>query len=236
MAGLTPARAPYDGSADRILGPVPAVRRRLPSAPAALPAALLAILLAVLLAACDSDGSTAPAPEPSPSSTPLPDFATEGIAVARDEFCSRVAPAAVETALGADAASADSYGNGDRARLGNGPADVAHEFGCTWRAADGTTVRGWVFVPPVTPARAGRLRADAAAGPRCAVVPRAARFGSRSVAVRCRTADGVETSYHGLFGDAWLSCSLEAPGRGDPADLLDRTGRWCVSVAQAAAA
>jgi hypothetical protein len=49
--------------------------------------------------------------------------------------------------------------------------------------------------------------------------------------VRC----GDEVTFHGLFGDAWLSCSLSAVGA-DQDGLVDRTGRWCVAVAQAASA
>ena len=46
--------------------------------------------------------------------------------------------------------------------------------------------------------------------------------------------DGVTITYQGLFGDAWLSCSVTTPAR-NPQNLLARTGTWCVSVAQAAA-
>ena len=39
------------------------------------------------------------------------------------------------------------------------------------------------------------------------------------------------TAYHGLFGDAWLSCSLSARAAVD--DLAERTDRWCATVVQA---
>jgi len=47
---------------------------------------------------------------------------------------------------------------------------------------------------------------------------------------------------HGLFGDAWLSCSLTQPSRGPggPAraggSLVHRAEQWCVNVALAASA
>ena len=69
-------------------------------------------------------------------------------------------------------------------------------------AQTGTAAKVWAHVPHGSPAR---------------------------VWVRCE--DGT-TAFHGLFGDAWLSCSLRIRPAGD-ADL-DRVGRWCATVAQAA--
>ncbi|MEP9364037.1 hypothetical protein ABLE68_13795 [Nocardioides sp. CN2-186] len=185
-------------------------------------AALVLALLGVGLAGCDSDDE-APADPPSASSTPLADFDTTGLSVARADFCARVAPAAVDEALGGEPTSSDSYGNGDRVRIGGARADVVHEFGCTWTAADGTVARAWVFAPPVTAERAQALRGAAAHADGCAPVRGAPDYGSPSIAVRC----GDETAFHGLFGDAWLSCSLDA-------NDVERVGRWCVAVAGAA--
>ena len=56
----------------------------------------------------------------------------------------------------------------------------------------------------------------------------------RSAAVRCADDGAVVASYRGLFGDAWLSCSVEPAGPDD--GLVERTGRWCVTVLQAASA
>jgi hypothetical protein len=162
--------------------------------------------------------------------TPLSEFATDSLTVARADFCSQVAPGAVEDALGGEADSAEKWANGDRVELADGVKDVAHEFGCRWSAADGTTAQGWVFAPPVTPGQAEGLRRAAAKANGCRVVPDAPPFGARSVAVRC---DDGTTSFHGLFGDAWLSCSLTGTRE---MDAVDRTGRWCVTVAQAATA
>jgi hypothetical protein len=208
---------------------------------AALAAATAAVTLAALLTGCDGD-DPAPEPAPDPTSTPLADFATDTVAIARDDFCSRVAPAAVEEALGAPPVASDDYANGERADLAPGVRDVAHEYGCSWSADDGTTARAWVFAPPVPPRQAGRLREAAAQAQGCDPVPDAPRYGSPSVAVTCTSGAGVTIAFHGLFGDAWLSCSLTArsgrvngeTGRDDA--LLDRAGRWCVTVAQAASA
>lgn len=195
-------------------------------------ASAVAVLLAAagLLAGC-SDGSDEPSATPTTAtSTPLSEFETRGVSVARSDFCARVAPAAVEAALAAEPDSADTWANGERVEITAGVTDIAHEFGCVWTAADGTTARAWVFTPPVTPQEAEELQRAASRAPGCAPLAGAPAFGSRSVAVRCQ--DGT-TAYHGLFGDAWLSCSLESPAAGDSA-LLERAGSWCVTVAQAA--
>jgi hypothetical protein len=191
--------------------------------------AMASLLAAAGLTACDSEEEPEK-PAPSAASTPLADFATDTVTIARGEFCSRVAPAAVEEALGAAPEDAVSWANGDRASIAPGVRDVAHEYGCTWKAADGTVARAWVFAPPVTAAQANALR-RATTGKGCRPLPHAPAYGAPSVAVRC----GAETAFHGLFGDAWLSCSLESR-TGEPDALLDRTGQWCVTVAQAASA
>ena len=55
--------------------------------------------------------------------------------------------------------------------------------------------------------------------------------------VVCRSEAGGRASYQGLFGDAWLTCELSlSPDAMDASTvgLLDRTGAWCVGVAQGA--
>lgn len=186
-------------------------------------------LAALALATAGCSGGSEPAAEPSSvTPTPLTEFATDSLTVARADFCSQVAPTAVEDALGGKADSADAWANGDRARLADGVTDVAHEFGCRWTGG-GTTAQAWVFAPPVTPGQAERLRHAAAQAHGCTAVKDAPPFGTRSVAVRC---DDGTTAFHGLFGDAWLSCSLTSSAP----DALEATGRWCVTVAQAASA
>jgi hypothetical protein len=196
-----------------------------------------AVMLAALLVVgtgCE-DEQPEPAP-PTASSTPLDEVATDTIAVAREEFCARVAPAAVEDVLGAAPADADAWANGERAELAPGLTDVAHEYGCRWDA-DGTTARAWVFAPPVTPREATALRRAAVEARGCEPVRDAPHFGSPGVAVRCSGGSGEATAFHGLFGDAWLSCSVETTraGSGPPDETLDRAARWCATVLQAAA-
>ena len=111
--------------------------------------------------------------------------------------------------------------------------DVSHEFGCTWTAGrrDHRARLGLRAADHPGPGhRPGALRARPGVrqGP-------AARFGRPSLASRCRTSEGVERGYRGLFGDAWLSCTLLGPGRKEPADLSARADHWCAAVATAAA-
>ena len=201
-------------------------------------AAVVATLSLIGISSCQDGGKPA-AQTPSPASTPLSSFDTENLRVLRDAFCSEIGPGAVSEALGGDAESSASYNNGEKARISSRVRDVAHEFDCRWVAADGTTAQAWVFAPPVPPER-GRLLARTAAreaGPGCTTLATAPDFGSPSAAVQCEEGGRLETSFHGLFGDAWLSCSLAGPAAGtDQAALLERAGRWCVTVVEAAAA
>jgi hypothetical protein len=112
--------------------------------------------------------------------------------------------------------------------------DVAHEFGCLWRA-QGVVSRAWVFAPPVTP-RAARDLVDAArATTGCEPIVDAPDFGRPSYGSICTAGARQEATFRGLFGDAWVSCELSASGIARE-QLVDRTGRWCVAVAQAARA
>jgi hypothetical protein len=206
----------------------------------AVPAALLAALALVsgTLAGCEGDEAPSPAASstaPSDPSTPLASFPTTDLTVARQAFCPRVDREALVDALGADPASASAYRNGDRTAVTGKVSDVAHEYACTWRAADGTTARAWVFAPPVTARQASALRTDSV-GSGCRPVAGAPAFGRRSVTARCVSRGRTSVALHGLFGDAWLSCSLELPRAADRAGLVDRAGRWCVTVATAASA
>jgi hypothetical protein len=211
---------------------VPTRRRaaRLPGLRSTL--TVVGILTALAVAGCTGDDGETPSPAPAPaapSTTPLEGLDTTAMTVARGDFCSRVAPAAVEDALAGASPRARTWGNGDRVLLAPGVKDVAHEYGCAWHHA-GATAEAWVFAPPVTPAQAGRFAAALAATKGCSTVPGAPRFGRRTTALSC--ARGTEVSLHGLFGDAWLSCSLSAR---NPEGLVARTTAWCATVAQAAA-
>jgi hypothetical protein len=92
-----------------------------------------------------------------------------------------------------------------------------------------------VFAPPITVVQARNLAAAARTAPGCGVLPGAPAFGRPSTGAVCRADGTLEASYRGLFGDAWLACSLAVPAAGaDPKELADRAGRWCVTVAEAA--
>lgn len=164
---------------------------------------------------------------------------TTALVVRRAAFCDAVPESDVAAAVGTGEVEATAYGNGEMAPVA-GAEDVVHEFGCTWTAADGRAAAAWVFAPPVTPERATELVDAAAAGCEQLSAP---AYGSPGVALLCPGDDPAlaTVSFRGLFGDAWLTCTLtaEAADAADPAAgrsaLVDRTGRWCASVALAAA-
>jgi len=165
---------------------------------------------------------------------PLAEFDSTKAVVQRAPFCDLVPEAAVREALGEEA-TVTAYDNGEQSDAVPG-GDVAHEYGCRYSpaAADGVgQARGWVFAPPVTVEAAQRI-ADTAATGGCTPLPDVPAYGEPSVAVTC-PGEGVQTvSFRGLFGDAWLSCSLTRPTTVPVDELVDRAGRWCVAVAQAA--
>ncbi|MCW2766179.1 MAG: hypothetical protein JWO11_2138 [Nocardioides sp.] len=172
---------------------------------------------------------------PARPGTPLSAYDTASVVVQRSAFCSGLGPDAVAAALGGAPASSSSYGNGQRAGLTPKLKDVAHEFSCSWHGADGAVARAWVFAPPVTPARARDLAAEALAARGCEPVRDAPAYGSPSAAAVCGSRRQLQASYRGLFGDAWLACSIAVPAPGPGrSELVDRTGRWCVEVARAA--
>jgi hypothetical protein len=70
--------------------------------------------------------------------------------------------------------------------------------------------------------------------PGCEPVPDAPDFGTPSAALVCDVGPRLEVSYRGLFGDAWLTCTLTADSDVPRAELVDRAGRWCVAVVGAA--
>lgn len=180
----------------------------------------------------DDDGGSA-RPEPPATSPPPPSLAevdTASLVVARAGFCEAVPPEAVTDALGGEATRADAYGNGERAALADGVQDVAHEFGCVWSSAAGSA-RAWVFAPPVSATDAVALRRAATREDGCRAIGGAAAFGEPGVALVCRADGGPVASYRGLFGDAWLACSVRGADR---ADAEARADRWCAAVAVAA--
>lgn len=170
--------------------------------------------------------------EPAPyRGTALADYDTSVVAIARAPFCERIDPEALAAALdGGEVTAERDWTDGDTLdRVG-----VVHEFGCRRRAEDGAEVRAWVLAPPVTGERAGRLARAARQERNCRRRADAPSYGDPSVALLCTGASRNFASYRGLFGDAWLSCTLALPGDVARRELLDRAGRWCVAVAEAA--
>lgn len=192
--------------------------------------ATAAVVVAVVLTRSSDEPSDDP---PAYESTPLASFDTAGVAVTRDSFCAEVPDEAVAEALGGAPASASSYDNGDRARLGKDLRDVAHEFGCGWAAPD-ATARAWVFAPPVTPRSARALARAARTEAGCEPIADAPDFGKPSTGVVCADGRRPMASYRGLFGDAWLTCTLTVAAEVARTELTDRAGRWCVAVVEAA--
>ena len=196
--------------------------------------AVTAIAVGVGVVVSDPAHDRGPAaPAPPPPGAELADVDTTTLTIPRTDFCAEVAPIAVERALGAEPSAADAYGNGDSAALTPRVTDIAHEYHCRWTAGK-ATARAWVFTPPVTPKQAARLARQAGAAAECREIPGAPAFGAPSTALACDSPSGREVSFRGLFGDAWLVCSLAGEGPVD--DLTDRAGRWCAAVAQGASA
>ncbi len=199
-----------------------------------LTAAATLLLVLAGSAGCSGDEDPAaelPAAKVRTTPTPLTAFDTGTVIVARADFCSLVPESAVNQALGAEFTSTTDYVNGERAEIAPGVRDVAHEFSCTWVSDDGTTARAWVFAPRVTTRSARAMVARLSVQEDC-TTPDAPDFGAPSVATVCATQSGTEAAYHGLFVDAWLSCSLTQQSGSDD-ELLDRAGLWCVQVAKA---
>lgn len=204
---------------------------------------LLAAAVAVTAAAVGAGswlvGGDAPATVS--EATALPSVAglgTTALPVRRAPFCEAVTDRSVADALavsdGRRLPEVRSYGDGDRARIIPGVRDVAHEYSCSWRAG-GVTARAWVFAPPVTAARARALRREANSAAGCSRPAAAAAYGTWSTELTCVSDGEREASYRGLFGDAWLSCSLTVRRAVPPRQLADRADHWCAAVALAAA-
>ena len=174
--------------------------------------------------------TTTPAPT---SSEPLASLDLSGLPIERKAFCDRLDEGDVEDGLGAPVSSTGHYDSGDKVPLATGLTDVSHEFNCTFVAADGTQARAWVFAEPVTAAVGKSIVREASAEKGCTVVDRAPTYGTPSVTTLCRTGNPASraVTLRGLFGDAWLSCRLSAPGTVPAADVTRRGEQWCVRVA-----
>ncbi|MEZ5093701.1 hypothetical protein [Nocardioides sp.] len=198
---------------------------------------LAAALTGGALSAC-SGSDDAPEPRPTPDrGTPLAEVDTVHLAIARAPFCEAVDGAAVTRALDGDARSESAYAPGDRVKLGPHLKDVAHEYGCVFKGAAKAEARAWVFAPPVTRPQARTMIAGAV--PKgCRALADAPALGKPSTASWCvdrgtKTAAAPATvTFSGLFGDAWLTCSVRAKKVAED-DLVDRAGRWCTAVVAA---
>jgi hypothetical protein len=206
---------PDDGRSGRLAG--------------ALRAAVAAIVLGLVLAGCTEAGT--PTPKVA-APTPLASYDGTTTAVQRISFCTRIPPSAVTAAIGKLAAT-HHYTNGEQSPEAQ---DVAHEYGCVFTGSADVTARAWVFAPPVTPADAASLVATARKSHGCRTLD-AHSFGSPALGTLCRTRAATTVTYRGLFGDAWLSCSVAARPSAKLTDkvLTDRAGLWCVQVATTAA-
>ena len=193
------------------------------------PPLVCALVCLVALAGCSSDDDPGGTTSPPRDATPLSAYDTSGLVVPRADICGLLSTAAAEQALGTAIATTADHVNGDRAPVGDGE-DVMHEFGCSWSAADGTTVSAWVFAPPVTVTEARDLarRLPRVRGCRAVGGP---KLGADSLITACHRDGKTELAFHGLFGDAWLSCAVT--GRGMPKELRARASVWCVDVLEA---
>jgi len=177
-------------------------------------------------------GTTQPTPSVSPSA-PLPSVDLSHLPIDRQPFCDKLASDDVERALGSPVASTYHYDNGDRRKITPSLTDVAHEYNCTYVAADGTQARAWVFAQPVPPGSAAGLARDAVREPHCGRLTGAPTFGTPAVATVChqQRPNAVAVTLSGLFGQAWLSCQLTTHGRGGAGATATRADQWCVEVA-----
>lgn len=211
--------------------------------PAAAPAAVvLAVSIGLaLLSGCSGSADSSTTPTGAPGSaldagTPLEEVDTRTLVIARAPFCDRVEPAAVERALGAEPAEVSAYRSGQRVRITDDVADVVHEFGCRWTAG-GSAAEAWVFAPPVTRQRAAGLAKAVGSRPACADAA-APAFGEPWGWCLSNERGTARVAYGGLFGDAWVGCTLTRVS--DPVhvgveDVSDLGQKWCAAVVSGAA-
>ncbi|MDZ5623360.1 hypothetical protein SFC88_21175 [Nocardioides sp. HM23] len=198
-----------------------------------LAAVVTALPVAAGVVLLDEDPPATSSEAPPYRSTALADYDTSAVALSRAPFCDRLPEEALTEALDGRPGPTTAYANGESAEMAPGLEDVAHEYGCRIEGRRGTEARAWLFAPPVTRSRATEL-VDEATRPSCSRATTAPAYGAPSLALICPAGDRRWASFRGLFGDAWLACSLAAPADLDDNELLDRAGRWCVAVAEAA--
>jgi hypothetical protein len=195
------------------------------------------ITCGLVLAGCSGSSDSEPRPhaaasEAKESGAALEDVDTTALVVPRGPFCDRVDPAAATRALGEEPADVSAYRSGQRIKISDDVADVVHEFGCRWTAG-GNTAEAWVFAPPITRKRAASLTRGTQGRSEC-LDYLGPDFGRPSASCASRDDDAVAISFQGLFGDAWLTCSLTL-ARGAHSQVDERASRWCADVATGAA-
>lgn len=195
----------------------------------ALPAAvLMAALLGLAGCGDDTADSAGTSASSTPSATPSE---TAPPSSARTDFCTRIAKPAIQTALDGASVYDETWAPGKDAEVRGGVHAEAAEFGCAWTAKDGTTATAWLFAGPVSADQAATLAKQAGAG--CEPKRVRAPGGDPAVTVQCINDDDTVTRTQALYGDAWLSCSLQTPGI---LIRLDRAADWCDAVREAALA
>ncbi len=200
----------------------------------------LAAGLALVAGGCTGDGE--PAAQPSASAeaaTPLADYETAGLAVTRTSPCPALPERAVTEALGGEVTGGTAYADGEQAALAPGVRAVPQEAGCVFRGEQRAAARAWTFTPPISPGRAKAVARQLRREQGCTPVEDAPAFGDPGLGRTCERGPRVVGSYGGLFGDAWLGCSVAVPkaqARGEQGrrDLVRRTGAWCVQVLESA--
>jgi hypothetical protein len=198
----------------------------------ALPA--LALVTALALAGCGSD-SEAPSTGSDPdavSDTPTASPSESASAVpqsARGDFCASISKAAIRTGIEGKSVYDESWEPGQDYDTVGGVHAQGAEWGCAWTAKDGTSVTAWLFAEPVTSADATKLAKKARAG--CEQKKVRTPGADVGVTVQCISDDDTVTRTQALYGDAWLSCSLQTPGI---LTRLDRAADWCDAVRKAA--
>lgn len=184
---------------------------------------------AVLALAGCTDQAADPAPS-APATSSLEDLDLASLSVARAPFCDRIPEPALTAALGGEMSGAAEHATGERIAITRKTRDVIHEYSCTFTGGDGAVAEAWVFVPPITTARARDLAG--ASLPGCRSRTSAPAFGSPSAGWTCARDGERSERLAGLIGDAWLTCQLTAP---DGEGLAARADLWCAAVAVAAA-
>ncbi len=202
-------------------------------------AAVLAVLAVVVLAGCSQDDED-PVSPPAADPTPLAEYDASTLSLSRQSPCPGLTTQAAAPTLGGEVTT-QGYGSGERARLSAVVRDVAQEEGCVFRGEEAATGRAWVFTPPVPVSRAQGFVRTLAREQNCRRVQGAAAFGDPGVGRICERGKRAVGSYGGLFGEAWLGCSVQVPraaARGEQGreELVRRTGEWCVQVLEAARA